>query len=149
MRLRRRSRGFTLVELAVVVVIAGVALTATAGAVTSGARLARTSAETRAAMRSAQSLMERIRATPFANISTFSGQTFTFASLGGGDSSGTCTLTVADESTGSTRWRVAQVSIATQWRGGTGVSTQKFVTLVCDRTDGSSLSGSRTTVPIN
>lgn len=149
MRLGRRCRGFTLVELAVVVVIAGVALTATAGAVTSGARLARTSTETRAAMRSAQSLMERVRATPFANISTFNAQTFTFANLGGGDSSGTCTIAVADEPTGSTRWRVARVTITTTWRGGAGVSTQNFTTFVCDRTDGSSLSGSRTTVPTN
>ncbi len=149
MRLRKRCSGFTLVELAIVVVIAGVALTATAGAVTSGARLARTSTETRAAMRSAQSVMERIRATPFATISTFNGQTFTFNTLGGGDSSGSCAVAVAAEDTGSTRWRVARVTVTTTWRGGSGVSTQSFVTFVCDRTDGSSLSGSQTTVPAN
>lgn len=149
MKVRRRSGGFTLVELAVVVVIAGVALTATAGAVTSGARLARTSTETRAAMRSAQSVMERIRATPFATISTFNGQTFTFNALGGGESSGSCTVAVAAEDTGSTRWRVARVTVTTQWRGGSGLQSQSFVTFVCDRTDGSALSGSRTTVPVN
>jgi prepilin-type N-terminal cleavage/methylation domain-containing protein len=61
---RRRHRGFTLVEVAVAVTVAGIALTATASALVQGARLSKLAAETRAAMRCSQSLMERVRSTP-------------------------------------------------------------------------------------
>ena len=150
MKRRGRNAGFTLVELAIVVTVASVALTATAGAVTSGAKLARTTAETRAASRSAQSLMERIRATPFADVtSTFNNQSFAMSTTGGGDSTGTSAVTVAAVDTGSTRWRVVKVTVATQWNGAAGLASQSMVTYVCDRTDGSALSTSRTTVPVN
>lgn len=150
MKRDRKSRGFTLVELAVTVCVAGVALTATAGAVTSGARLARTTAETRAASRAAACIFERIRATSFVDIvGTYNGQTFTESSLGGGESSGTSTVQCYEVYTGSTRWKVLYVQVTTTWKGQSGTSTQKLATYVCDRADGSSLSGSRTTVPAN
>lgn len=149
-RRRRADAGLTLVELTVVVAIAGVALTATAGAVTSGAMLARTTAETRAASRSSQSLMERIRATPFNDVTTaYSNQSYAMSTIGGGDSTGTCTVTVTLEDTGSSRWRVLKVTVTSNWKGGAGASSHSVVTYVCDRTDGSTLASSRTTVPAN
>ena len=150
MKQRRSNAGFTLVELAIVVTVASLALTATAGAVTAGAKLARTTAETRAASRSAQSLMERIRATPFADIvSTFHDQSYAMSTTGGGDSTGTSAVSVTPVYTGSTRWRVMKVAVTTEWKGAIGTSSQSMITYVCDRTDGSSLSTSRTTVPAN
>lgn len=148
MKRRVPSRGFTLVELAVAVAVAAIALTATAGAVTSGARLARTTTETRAAMRSAESLMERIRATPYAQVTpNFHDRTFPMAGVGGGDSTGVCRVTVTPLDTTSTRWTALQVVVTAQWTGSTGDTQQSFVTFVSDRSEGSALSESRVTVP--
>jgi Tfp pilus assembly protein PilE len=134
---RKNRRGFTLVELTVIVAVSSVALVATAGAVTQGARLAQTASETRAAIRSSQSLMERIRTTRYADVaSTFDGQTFPMSALGGGESSGTCAVTVTPVATGSTRWTTQQVTVTATWRGASGVSTQQMSTFVCDRTNG-------------
>jgi prepilin-type N-terminal cleavage/methylation domain-containing protein len=144
MRRRVPSRGFTLVELAVAVAVAGIALTATAGAVTSGARLSRTSTETRAAVRSAESLMERIRATPYAQVvANFHDRTFPMSGVGGGDSSGVCRVLVTPLDTTSTRWTALQVVVTAQWRGTTGDTQQQFITFVSDRGDGSALSTGR------
>ena len=119
------------------VAVAGIALTATAGAVTQGARLAKSSGEARAAMRCSQSLMERIRATPYAQISaTFSDHAYDMNSLGAQDSSGRCYVAVVPVYTGSSRWTVLQVTVTATWKGATGSSTQTMSTYVCDRTNG-------------
>jgi type II secretory pathway pseudopilin PulG len=136
-RRRRASRGFTLVELTVIVAVSSVALVATAGAVTNGARLAQTASETRAALRSSQSLMERIRGTSYANIaSTYNGQSFTMTSLGGGASNGVCTVAVTSVDTTSARWTTLQVAVTSTWTGAGGPQTQKMTTYVCDRSNG-------------
>lgn len=148
MKNRKSSRGFTLVELAVAVAVAGIGLSATAAAVTSGARLARTTAETRSASRSAQCLFERMRATPFADVlSTFHGRTFAMSTLGGGDSSGVASVTVTSVDSGSARWKVLRVRILTSWSGSVGATPHRLVTFICDRTDSSSLSTERSTIP--
>src|SRR5262245_62075763 len=106
---RKNRRGFTLVELTVIVAVSSVALLATVGAVTSGARLARISSETRAAIRSSQTLMEQVRATRYADIqSTFDGQTYPMTTLGAGESTGTCSVVVTPVDTGNVRWPVLQ-----------------------------------------
>jgi Tfp pilus assembly protein PilE len=134
---RKTRGGFTLVELTVIVAVSSVALVATAGAVTQGARLAQTASETRAAVRSSQSLMEQIRTTQYANIATtFDGRTFQMSSLGGGDSTGTCAVAVTAVDTGSASWPALQVTITATWRGASGLSTQQMSTFVCDRTNG-------------
>jgi len=134
---RKRTRGFTLVELTVIVAVASVALVATAGAVTQGARLATTAAETRAAMRSAECLMEQIRTTTYANIqTTYDGHSYTMASLGAGNTNGTCSVAVTSVATGSARWTVLQVVVTATWTGAAGAQSQKMTTYVCDRTNG-------------
>jgi Tfp pilus assembly protein PilE len=134
---RKNRRGFTLVELTVIVAVSSVALVATAGAVTQGARLAQTASETRAALRSSQSLMEQIRSTPYANITTtFDGRSFPMSSLGGGESTGTCAVAVTPVATGDAHWTAYQVTITATWRGASGPSTQRVSTYVCDRTNG-------------
>lgn len=148
MRTRRRSSGFTLVELAVATSIASVALVTTAGTIASTGRLARVLAETRTAARASTAVMERIRATPFSQISaTFGNTTQTFAAIAqsqglaaaGNDSSGTATVAVTDVATGSARWAVKQVTVTTRWRGVNGDTTRTFVTWVSDRAAGSAL----------
>jgi prepilin-type N-terminal cleavage/methylation domain-containing protein len=134
---RSRRRGFTLVEVAVAVTVAGIALTATAGALVQGARLAKLASETRCAMRCSQSVMERVRATPYAQISTtFNNQTFSMNAMGAGESSGQCAVAVTPVTTGSARWTVLQVTVTATWKGVSGNSSQAMTTLVCDRTNG-------------
>ena len=134
---RKARRGFTLVELTVIVAVSSVALVATAGAVTQGARLAQTASETRAAIRSSQSLMERVRTTRFADIaSTFDGRSFPMSALGGGESNGACAVRVVPVDTGSARWPAVQVTVTATWRGVAGDTTQQMSTFVCDRTNG-------------
>jgi len=134
---RRSRRGFTLVEVAVAVTIAGIALTATAGALVQGARLSKLAAETRTAMRCSQSLMERVRATPYAQLTaTFNNQTFNMSAIGAGESSGQCTVVVTPVTTGSAKWTVSQVTVTATWKGVSGISTQRMSTYVCDRTNG-------------
>ena len=130
-------RGLTLIEVAVAVVISSVALTATASAVTQGAILARSAAETRAAVRSMQSVIERVRATPYAQVTaSFDGQSIPMSQLGTSDSSGACTIAVAPVATGSARWTVLAVTTTATWRGVAGLSSRKMTTWVCDRTNG-------------
>src|SRR5512140_1251805 len=120
-RSRRSARGFTLVEVAVAVTVAGIALTATAGALVQGARLSKLAGETRVAMRCSQSLMERVRSTPYAQLTTtFNGQTFQMGALGAGDSAGSCSVTVTPLDTTSTRWTVKQVTVTATWKGVAG-----------------------------
>jgi len=134
---RRRQRGFTLVEVAIAVTIAGIALTATAGALVQGARLSKVAAETRTAMRCSQSLMERVRATPYAQVTaTFNNQTFDMSAIGAGASSGQCMVVVAPVATGSAKWTVSKVTVTATWKGVSGISTQTMSTYVCDRTNG-------------
>ena len=137
---RKNQRGFTLVELTVIVAVSSVALVATVGAVTSGAQLAQTASETRAAIRSSETLMEQVRATRYADIqSTFDGQSFPMTTLGAGESTGTCSVVVTPLDTGSARWPVLQVTVTAAWRGAAGQSTQQMSTIVCDRTNGVAL----------
>ena len=143
MKRRSKARGFTLVELAASVAVASIALASTAAAVASGAALARTTAETRCAIRASSSLLENIRSTRFDDIaSTFNGTTQSMASLAPGttsDSSGRAAVTVTELSTGSSRWKVLQIDIVTTWKGGAGDATRKFTTWVSDRTTGSTV----------
>ena len=134
---KRSCSGLTLIEVAIAVVMSSIALTATASAVTQGAILARSAAETRAAVRSMQTMIERVRATPFAEITaTFNGQSTAMSQLGTSDSSGACTIAVAPVATGSGRWTVLAVTTTATWRGVSGVSSRKMTTYVCDRTNG-------------
>ena len=74
MRLKRSERGFTLVELAAGAMFLTVALLGAVAAITSGSQLALETEETRVAQRTAASLMEEIRATPFDDlVDTFHG----------------------------------------------------------------------------
>lgn len=140
MRKYRREGGFTLVETAATVVLSSVALVATAGAVTSGARLARTAVETRAAVRSSKTMMERVRGTAFASIATkYNDTCSTLKTVGDGDSAGTCSVAVGDVDTGSTKWKVLKVTVTTRFGGASGDATRSFSTYVCDRTTGSAL----------
>jgi prepilin-type N-terminal cleavage/methylation domain-containing protein len=134
---KKGSRGFTLVELGVTIAVSSVALVATAGAVTRGAQLAQTAAETRAALRSCQSLMERVRSTSYSTLSaTYNNQTFTMASLGCGNSNGSCAVTVTSVPTGSAQWTAYQVTVTATWTGAAGASSQTMTTYVCDRKNG-------------
>jgi Tfp pilus assembly protein PilE len=136
----RKRRGFTLVELTVIVAVSSVALVATVGAVTQGARLAQTASETRAEVRWSQSLMERVRTTRYADItSTFDGQSFPMTSLGGGESTGSCAVRVVPVDTGNARWTAVQVTVTATWRGASGQLSQAMSTYVCDRTNGAVL----------
>ena len=149
MRRRARKHGFTLVELMAAVAVASIALAATAAAVTTGAQLSRTSAETRASMRAAATMMERVRSTPYSQIAdTFNNTTQTLSTLATAESSGTASVTVADVPTGSSRWGVKHVTVVARWKGVNGDTSRTFVTWICDRTAGSSLSGA-STLPAN
>ena len=131
---RKSRRGFTLVELTVIVAVSSIALVATAGAVTSGAKLAQTASETQAAIRSTQSLMEQIRATPYADLAaTFDGQSFAMSTLGSGNTSGSCAVVVTPLDTTSARWTAVEVRVTASWTGAAGDSTQTMATIVCDR----------------
>jgi prepilin-type N-terminal cleavage/methylation domain-containing protein len=134
---RRSHRGFTLVEVAVAVTVAGIALTATASAIVQGARLSQVAAETRNAMRCSQSLMERVRSTPYAQLTaTFNNQTFAMSAIGAGDSAGQCTVTVTPVSTGSARWTVQLITVTSTWTGVSGITSNTMCTYACDRTNG-------------
>jgi type II secretory pathway pseudopilin PulG len=147
---RRRSGGFTLVEVAVAVFMAGIALTATAGAVTSGSRLARSSTEIRASARSACSLMEEIRATKYADAyATYNNQTYPLSALGTGDSTGSCLVRLYPIDTGSTKWTAQWVDITATWTGNNGTRQERFVSLISDRAEGSTLDTSKTIIPAN
>lgn len=148
MRQRRRSGGFTMVEVAVAVFMAGIALTATAGAVTSGAKLTRSSTEIRASARSACSLMEQIRSAKYADaFTTYNNQTYDLSALGTGDSGGTCVVRLYPIDTGSTKWTAQWVDITATWKGNNGTRTERFVSLISDRAEGSTLSMSKTIIP--
>ena len=137
---RRSHRGFTLVEVAVAVTVACVALTATASAIVQGARLSAVAAETRAAMRCEQSVMERVRSTPYAQLTTsFNNRTYAMSAIGAAESTGQCTVTVTPVATGNTRWTVQQISVTSSWKGVSGISTHTMSTYVCDRTNGALL----------
>jgi prepilin-type N-terminal cleavage/methylation domain-containing protein len=139
MRRNASATGFTLIELTMVVVIVAVGLAATAKAVTESAQIGRTTEETRAAVRSSETLMERIRATAFSEISTtYDGRTWDMETAGG-EPCGTATCTVTPLDTGSSRWTVVQVTIHAEWKGVTGTRSQDFTTYVSDRTTGSPL----------
>jgi Tfp pilus assembly protein PilV len=132
--------GFSLVETMVMMVIATVALVATAGAATTGARLARATTETRAAARACESLMERVRATPYGDVAaTFDGTTVDLGAAWGADSSVVSSVSVAAVATGDPKWGVLKVTVRTRWKGCTGDSSAVFVTYVCDRAAGTSL----------
>jgi prepilin-type N-terminal cleavage/methylation domain-containing protein len=134
---RHSAAGFTLVEITVAVVVASIALTATANAVVQGARLSRVAAETRAAMRCSQSLMEQVRSTPYAQIETaFADKTWNMKELGAPMSNGSCNTTVREVSTGSARWKVFMVTSTATWTGVAGTNSQTMTTYVCDRTNG-------------
>jgi prepilin-type N-terminal cleavage/methylation domain-containing protein len=133
----RRSQGFTLVEMAVAIVVSSVALMATASAVVEGARLSRLASETRAAMRCTQSMMERVRATPYAQITnTFSNRTLNMSAIAAVESTGTCATAVTAIPTGNAKWTVLLVTVTTSWNGVNGPASQTMSTYVCDRTNG-------------
>jgi Tfp pilus assembly protein PilE len=135
---RKSRRGFTLVELTLIVAVSSVALVATAGAVTSGAKLAQTASETRAAIRATQTLMERVRATPYEDIeTTFNNRSWPMSDLGCGNDDGTCAVAVTPISTGSTRWTVLQIRVTASWKGTAGPATQTMSTIACDRENAS------------
>jgi len=145
---RRRSGGFTLVEVAVAVFMAGIALTATAGAVTSGTKLTRSATEMRAGARSACSLMEEIRAAKYADaFSTFDSKTYAISALGTGDSTGTCLVRLYPIATGSTKWTAQWVDITATWNGANGTRTERFVSLISDRAEGSTMDTSKIIIP--
>jgi Tfp pilus assembly protein PilV len=150
MKHRRRSGGFTLVEVAVSVFMAGIALTATAGAVTSGARLTRSSTELRASSRSSCALMEEIRATKYADIfATYNNTTHTIDSVATGESSGSCVVRLYPIDTGNVRWTAQWIDITATWKGTNGTRTERFVSLISDRAEGSTLDTSKTIIPAN
>ena len=147
MEKRRRESGFTLVDLAAAVAFSSVALVATAASVISGAGMARSTAETRAAVRMSSALMERIRATPFDQlVATWNDTTHPIAEVGGGDSSGTAAVRVVPLETGSTKWSVYEVTVTSTFRGAAGENSSTLVTYVCDRFSASSMSGSVTRI---
>lgn len=147
---RRRAGGFTLLEVAVAVFMAGIALTATAGAVTSGAKLTRSSTELRASSRTACSLMEEIRATKYADCFTaYNNTTHTIAAVASGESNGTCVVRLYPIDTGSTKWTAQWVDISATWKGSNGTRTERFVSLISDRAEGSTLDTSKTIIPAN
>lgn len=147
---RRRSGGFTLVEVAVSVFMAGIALTATAGAVTSGAKMTKSSTELRTSARSACSLMEQIRSAKYADaLTTFNNQTYTIDALGTGQSGGTCVVRLYPIDTGSVKWTAQWVDITATWTGTGGTRTERFVSLISDRAEGSTLDTSKTIIPAN
>jgi Tfp pilus assembly protein PilV len=147
---RRRSGGFTLVEVAVAVFMAGIALTATAGAVTSGARLTRSSTEIRASSRSACALMEEIRAAKYADaFATYDNTTHTIDSVASGESTGTCVVRIYPINTGSVKWTAQWVDISATWKGANGTRSERFVSLISDRAEGSTLDTSKTIIPAN
>jgi hypothetical protein len=143
----RRASGFTVLDLSMAVVVASIALAATAAAVATGAKVARVTAESRIAVRAARSMMERVRSTPFDQITTtYNATSKQISELGGADSAGTATTSVSSIDTGSTRWRCLRVAVRVRWTGVAGAGDKSFVTYVGDRLAGSSLSSS-TTVP--
>jgi prepilin-type N-terminal cleavage/methylation domain-containing protein len=142
MKRSRSQSGFTLVEVAAVAAVAGIALAAAAGAVSQGAQIARSAAETRAAMDASETMIEQVRATAFSTLeTTYDGVTKTLASLGDTDVEGTCTVDVSPVDTGSSSWKVYAVTTTVSWSGSTGEQEMSFVTYVSDRTVGSSLAG--------
>jgi type II secretory pathway pseudopilin PulG len=147
---RRSSGGFTLVEVAVAVFMAGIALTATAGAVTSGARLSRSSTEIRAGSRSSGSLIEEIRAAKYADaFTTYNNTTYPLSALGLGGSDGTCVVRLYPIDTGSTKWTAQWVDITATWKGANGTRQERFVSLITDRAEGSTLDTSKIIIPAN
>jgi Tfp pilus assembly protein PilV len=145
---RRRAGGFTLLEVAIAVFMAGIALTATAGAVTSGARLTRSSTEMRSSSRTACSLMEEVRATKYADcFTTYNNTTHTIAAVASGESTGTCVVRLYPIDTGSTKWTAQWVDITATWKGANGTRTERFVSLISDRAEGSTLDTSKTIIP--
>jgi prepilin-type N-terminal cleavage/methylation domain-containing protein len=139
-RRARRRQGFSLVEMTAVIAVTAFALLATLSAAVSGARLARTTSELRAATRSAESLVESIRSTPYAEIaSKYAGRSFPMSASGGADSTGDCAVAVTQVDTGSTEWPVLEVKIVATWKGASGASSQSFVTYVADRSNGATL----------
>ena len=143
---RRRQQGFTLVEFAASVAVVAVALVGTAASIAAAAEMSRSTQQTRAASRGAATLMENIRATPFDRlVSDYDDTTHTVKGIEDSESgTGSARVTVVEEATGSTKWKVYRVTVNTTWKGVAGDQNMSVVTYVSDRREGGALSGAVT-----
>ena len=137
MKRNGNAQGTTLAELAAGIAIVAVALVGTIAAIASGSALAKTTAETRAALRVASSLMEEVRATDVNDlVANFNGATRTLDGVGN-SSSGAADIVVQRIDNGSTMWAVYEVTVLVRWARAETPRVIEMKTLVSDRARGS------------
>ena len=131
---KRKTHGFTLVEMAASVAVLAIAVLGTVTAVIMASELSRTTAETRQATRTNAALMESIRAAPFEQlVTTFDGTTHAFQDVMPTEQQGTLSVAVTPVDNGSAKWLVYEATITAQWDGVRGDQTMQFVTYIADR----------------
>lgn len=93
--------------------------------------LRRTTTEERAALLAATSVLDEIRATPFADLeATYHGQVRDLATLTPTAPPGTASISVTEDATGNSRWPVYTVVVDVEVEGAVATRSLSFATQV-------------------